>query len=294
MTTLRDPDALISTEDLAARLSQPGLRVYDCTTYLEPPDPGSDDPYKVVSGRKTFVAGHVPGADFLDLQGELSATDTRLRFTMPPAEHLARAFGRHGLGDGTRVVLYSIGSMMWATRVWWMLRSLGFDGAAVLDGGFDRWQAEGRPIEVGEPKGYPPASFTPRARPGRFVDKTAVRAAIGDPRTVTVNALGPQFHRGLEPSRYGRPGRVPGSVNVPAASLVDPASKRFVSPAAALASFAAAGIAPDKHVIAYCGGGISATIDLFLLHQLGFDDLTLYDGSMGEWAKDPSLPIETD
>jgi thiosulfate/3-mercaptopyruvate sulfurtransferase len=290
---LRDPDAVISTEGLAARLGQPGLRVYDCTTYLEPPDPGSDDPYKVVAGRKTFVAAHVPGADFLDLQGELSALDTRLKFTMPPAEHLARAFGRHGLGDGARVVLYSIGSMMWATRVWWMLRALGFDGAAVLDGGFDRWQAEGRAVESGEPRGYPPATFTPRPRPGRFVDRTAVKAAIGDPRTVTVNALGPQFHKGLEPSRYGRPGRVPGSVNVPAASLVDPATKRFVSPAEAMARFAAAGVDRDRRVIAYCGGGISATIDLFLLHQLGFDDLTLYDGSMGEWAKDPSLPIET-
>jgi thiosulfate/3-mercaptopyruvate sulfurtransferase len=193
---------------------------------------------------------------------------------------------------GSRVVLYSIGTMMWATRVWWMLRALGFDGAAVLDGGLDRWQAEGRPIETGEPRGYPPATFTPRPRPGRFVDKTEVRAAIGDPRTVTVNALGPQSHRGLE-SRYGRPGRVPGSVNVPAASLVDPATKRFVAPADALAAFAAAGIARDKRVIAYCGGGISATIDLFMLHQLGFDDLTLYDGSMGEWAKDPGLPIET-
>jgi thiosulfate/3-mercaptopyruvate sulfurtransferase len=291
---MRDPDALISTDALAARLGQPGLRVYDCTTYLEPADPGSDDPYKVVSGRTTFVAGHVPGADFLDLQGELSATDTPLKFTMPSAEHLAGAFGRHGVVDGVRVVLYSIGSMMWATRVWWMLRAVGFDGAAVLDGGFDRWQAEGRAIEAGEPRGYPPARFTPRPRPGRFVDKTAVRAAIGDPRTVTVNALGPQFHQGREPSRYGRPGRVPGSVNVPAASLVDPATKRFVAPADALARFAAAGVAPDKQVIAYCGGGISATIDLFLLHQLGFDDLTLYDGSMGEWAKDPSLPIETD
>ena len=109
-----------------------------------------------------------------------------------------------------------------------------------------------------------------------------------------MNALGPQFHQGLEPSRYGRPGRVPGSVNVPAANLIDPATKRFVSPADALARFAAAGVGADRRVIAYCGGGISATIDLFLLHQLGFDDLTLYDGSMGEWAKDPSLPIETD
>lgn len=291
---MRDPDALISTDALAARLAQPGLRVYDCTTYLEPPDPGSDDPYKVVAGRKTFLAGHVPGADFLDLQAELSATDTRLKFTMPPAEHLARAFGRHGLGDGARVVLYSLGSMMWATRVWWMLRALGFDGAAVLDGGFDRWQAEGRAIETGDPKGYPPATFTPRPRPGRFVDKTAVKAAIGDPATVTVNALAPQSYRGLSPSPYGRPGRVPGSVNVPSATLVDPATKRFVSPAEALATFAAAGIAPDRRVIAYCGGGISATLDLFLLHQLGFENLTLYDGSMGEWAKDPSLPIETD
>jgi len=290
---MRDPDALISTDDLASRLGQPGLRVYDCTTYLEPPDPGSDDPYKVVAGWTSFVAGHIPGADFLDLQGELSASDTRLKFMMPPAEQLARAFGRSGLGDGARVVLYSIGTMMWATRVWWMLRSLGFDGAAVLDGGFDRWQAAGRAIETGDPKGYPPATFTPRPRPGRFVDKATVLAAIGDPRTVTVNALGPQFHQGLEPSRYGRPGRVPGSVNVPAASLVDPATKRFVSPADALASFAAAGVAKDRRVIAYCGGGISATIDLFLLHQLGFDDLTLYDGSMGEWAADPSLPIET-
>ena len=291
---MRDPDALISTDDLAARLAQPGLRIYDCTTYLEPPDPGSDDPYKAVAGFKTFVAGHIPGADFLDLQAELSAPDTKLKFMMPPPEHLARAFCRHGLGDGSRVVLYSIGTMMWATRVWWMLRALGFDRAAVLDGGFDRWQAEGRAIETGEPRGYPPARFTPRPHPGRFVDKSAVKAAIGDPRTVTVNALGPQFHQGLEPSRYGRPGRVPGSVNVPAANLVDPATKRFVSPADALARFAAAGIAPDRRVIAYCGGGISATIDLFLLHQLGFDDLTLYDGSMGEWAKDPSLPIETD
>jgi thiosulfate/3-mercaptopyruvate sulfurtransferase len=190
-------------------------------------------------------------------------------------------------------VLYSIGTMMWATRVWWMLRSLGFDAAAVLDGGFDKWQAERRAIETGEPKGYPPATFTPRPRSGLFVDKTAVQAAIGDGRTVIVNALGPQFHRGLEPSRYGRPGRVPGSVNVPAASLVDAASKRFVPPVDAMTTFAAAGIAKDRRVIAYCGGGISATIDLFLLHQLGFDDLTLYDGSMGEWAKDRNLPIET-
>ena len=209
-------------------------------------------------------------------------------------EQLAVAFGRHGLGDGCHVVLYSIGSMMWATRVWWMLRALGFDRVSVLDGGFDLWPAEGRPIETGEPKGYPPATLTPRARPGRFVDKAEVKAAIGDSRTVTVNTLGPQSYQGLGPSPYRRPGRVPGSVNVPAANLVDPTTRRFVPPADALARFSEAGLTRDRRVIAYCGAGISATMDLFLLHQLGFDHLALYDGSMSEWAEDPGLPIETD
>jgi thiosulfate/3-mercaptopyruvate sulfurtransferase len=291
---MRDPQALITTAQLAAALGQPELRIYDCTTYLEPPPPGSDDPYLPVAGRRTFEEAHVPGADFLDLQGEFSDTTTRLRFMMPPTAQLEAALGRHGLGPGARVVLYSIGTPMWATRFWWMLRSLGFDGAAVLDGGLDAWKAEGRPTESGPPRGYPPATFRARPRPGFFVDKHAVLAATADPGTVVVNALGPQFHRGLEPSRYGRPGRVPGSVNVPAATLVDPATKRFTPLADARAAFAAQGVTGDRRVIAYCGGGISATVDLFLLHQLGHDHLTLYDGSMGEWAKDPALPIETD
>ena len=291
---MRDPQALMSTEQLSKILGQPSLRVYDCTTYLEPPPPGSDDPYVAVPGRRTFEEAHIPGADFLDLQGEFSDTTTRLRFMMPAITQLEAAFGRHGLAGDNRVVLYSIGTMMWATRFWWMLRSLGFDRAAVLDGGFDKWKAEGRPTESGPARGYPPATFKAAPRPGFFVDKRAVLAATKDRATVIVNALGPQFHKGLEPSRYGRPGRVPGSVNVPAANLVNAAQKDFTTLSDAQAKFAAQGVSTDKRVICYCGGGISATIDLFLLHQLGHDSLTLYDGSMGEWARDPSLPIETD
>jgi thiosulfate/3-mercaptopyruvate sulfurtransferase len=291
---MRDPQALVSTAQLAALLGSRELRLYDCTTYLEPTPPGVDDPYVVVSGRRTFEEAHIPGADFLDLQGEFSDTATRLRFMMPPPAQLAETFGRHGVGPGARVVLYSIGSMMWATRFWWMLKSLGFDGAAVLDGGFDAWKAEGRPTEQGPARGYPATTFEAHPRPGFFADKHAVLAATGDPAAVVVNALGPQFHRGLEPSRYGRPGRVPGSVNVPAATLVDPDTKRFKPLAEAGQAFATQGVTADKRVIAYCGGGISATVDLFCLHQLGYDRLTLYDGSMGEWARDPSLPIETD
>jgi thiosulfate/3-mercaptopyruvate sulfurtransferase len=291
---MREPKALISTTQLASALGQPDLRIYDCTTYLEPTPAGSEDPYIAVPGLRTFEEAHIPGADFLDLQGEFSDQSTRLRFMMPGTAQLEAAFGRHGIGKDTHVVLYSIGTMMWATRFWWMLRSLGFDGAAVLDGGFDKWKAEGLPIENGKAKGYPQTKFKAVPQPGFFADKRTVAAAIGAPSTVIVNALGPQFHKGLEPSRYGRPGRVPGSVNVSAATLVDAKTKSFATLADAAAKFEAQGVTKDRNVVCYCGGGISATIDLFLLHQLGYDNLTLYDGSMGEWAKDRSLPIETD
>ena len=244
-------------------------------------------------GRHTFEAGRIPGADFLDLQGEFSDQNTALRFTMPATAQLEAAFGRHGVGADSRVVLYSIGTAMWATRFWWMLRSLGFENVSVLDGGLDKWKAEGRAVETGPAKGYPPATFTAKPRAGYFVDKHQVLAASTDRKSVVVNALNPQLHAGLEPSRYGRPGRIPGSVNVSAATLSDPVTKAFVPLAEAEAKFAAQGIGKDKRVVAYCGGGISATIDLFLLHRLGYDNLTLYDGSMGEWAKDEALPIET-
>ncbi|MDN5004477.1 sulfurtransferase [Bradyrhizobium sp. GCM10027634] len=289
---MSQPAALITTAQLTAILGDPNLRLYDCTTYLEPAPSGSDVPYRAVPGDKTFAAGHIPGADFLDLQGEFSDASAQQFFMMPEVAQLEAAFARHGLDASKTIVLYSIGTLMWSTRFWWMLRSLGVE-ARVLDGGFDKWKDEGRAVETDEPKGYPAATFKPTPRAGFFVDKSFVKARIGDPSTVTVNALGPQFHGGLEPSRYGRPGRVPGSVNVPAATLVKP-DKTLTTLADAEAKFAAAGVTRDKDVILYCGGGISATIDLLMLTQLGYDRLTLYDASMGEWARDPALPIETD
>ncbi len=284
---------LITTAELADILTRPELRLYDCTTYLEPAPAGSGVPYLVVSGRQTFEAGHIPGANFMDLQGEFSDKTTSLRFMMPSVAQIEAAFGRHGISADSRVVLYSIGTAMWATRFWWMLRSLGFDNVAVLDGGIDKWTAEGRDIETGLSGDYPSATFQAKPRRGFFVGKDEVLAAIKDRGTVTVNALGPQFYKGLEPSRYGRPGRIPGSVNVPAATLIDAGSKTFVPLADAETKFAAQGFSRDKRVVAYCGGGISATIDLFMLHRLGYDKLTLYDASMGEWAMDDRLPIET-
>ena len=289
---MRDPKALISTSELADLLSDPSLRLFDCSTSTVPPPPGADVPYVAVPGRPAFEAAHIPGADFLDIQNEFSDRNTKLLFMMAPVAQMAEAFGRHGVGPGTRVVLYSVGSMMMSTRFWWMLRALGVD-AAVLDGGLDKWRAEGRTTETGAPKGYKPAIFQAAPRTNMFVDRATVLSELHRPGTVIVNALNDELHQGSAPSRYGRPGRIPGSVQVSAATLIDPATKGFTTLADAAEKFAAKGLAKDKHIICYCGGGISATIDLFLMHQLGYDDITLYDASMGEWARDVSLPIET-
>jgi len=289
-TRFRYPEAIVSTEWLAAHLDDPALRIYDCTTYLAAPE-GPDHPYKVVSGRADYEAAHIPGSAFLDLQEEFSNKASPYRFTLLPLDELAVRFARHGIGDGIRVVLYSRKSPIWATRIWWMLRTVGFDNAALLDGGWDKWAAEGRPAS-GEPASYPPATLSVTPRPQLFVGRDAVQGAIGDAGICTINALAPELHSGESP-RYGRPGRVPGSVNVPAGSLFDPETLELPAPDKAAAAFAGVGAEPSKRTIVYCGGGIAATYDAFLLHQLGYEDIAVYDNSMSEWATDESLPIET-
>src|SRR5262249_20182653 len=166
---------LISTEELARRLGAPALRIFDCTTYLRPRPEGG---YNVESGRANYDKGHIPGAAFLDLADELSDKDSRLRFTLPPLQELTKAFAAKGIGHGTFVVLYSHATPTWATRLWWMLRAIGFDDAAVLDGGLDKWRTEGRPLST-DLATYAPATLTLRARPEAFVDKDEMKAAIG-------------------------------------------------------------------------------------------------------------------
>jgi thiosulfate/3-mercaptopyruvate sulfurtransferase len=283
------PEAIVDTGWLAGNLSDPSLRIYDCTTYLHY-ETGTGRPYRVESGRGDYEKGHIPGSAFLDLQGELSDGSSGFNFTMPAADDLAARFAAKGIGEGTRAILYARKNPQWATRVWWMLRAIGFDNAAVLDGGFDKWSAEGRPVETAETR-YPAAALVARPRPGLFVGKDEVRAAIGDASVCTINALAPDLHKGDNP-RYGRPGRVPGSVNVPALSLLDPASSTFRVPEEVAAAFGAVGADRSKRILAYCGGGIAATLDAFLLHQLGYGAIAVYDNSMSEWAKDETLPIE--
>jgi thiosulfate/3-mercaptopyruvate sulfurtransferase len=290
MVTDRHPEALVSTAWLAAHLDEPDLRIFECTTWLRPAEADESVPYHPEAGRADYQAGYIPGAGFLDLPGELSRQDAPVHFMMLPAARFAEVMGRHGIGDGTRVVLYSRGSAMWATRVWWMLHVMGFE-AAVLDGGFEKWLAEGRAVSA-ESCRYPPANFTPRPRPALMVDKNAVLQAIDDPGTCLVNTLGTADFRGEEPSRYGRPGRIPNSVSLPWRELTDPDAGTFIPLGQARARLAAIGAEQADRVVCYCGGGISATMGLFLLHRLGHRKLALYDASMAEWARDAALPLE--
>jgi thiosulfate/3-mercaptopyruvate sulfurtransferase len=283
-----DGRGLVSTAWLAANLHDPALRIFDVTVHLRPATPG---PYTVESGRADYEAGHIPGAAFLDLTHDLSDTTSGLHFTRLPAERLAQALGAAGVGDDSRVVAYSTTAPMWATRLWWMLRAAGFDNAGVLDGGFARWIAEGRPVESGE-RAYPPARLTLSERPDAWADQAAVLAAIDDGGVCTINALSPSAHAGTSPTDYGRKGRIKGSQNVHYAALVDE-DGRFRSDPELRELFDAVGAFGKARAICYCGGGISATMDALALTRLGHPSVAVYDGSMSEWVRDPTLPMET-
>ncbi len=287
----RFPDALITTQALADSLNDPDLRLYDCTLYLVSPSP--NDPYVVQDAQADHDAGHIPGAVYVDLQRDLSRPDGAFRFTMPEPSDAAQRFAALGIGNASRVVLYSRGNLQWSTRVWWMLRAIGVDQVAILDGGWEKWLSEDRPVSRSSSRYAPAPSLAIRPRPGLFVGREAVQAAINDPGTVVLNALSAELHAGHS-RRYGRPGRIPGSVNVPATSLRDPVSLALVPPATAQACFDAAGVRRDKPTLIYCGGGIAATLDAFVLHQLGYDQISVYDNSLSEWSTDATLPLESD
>jgi thiosulfate/3-mercaptopyruvate sulfurtransferase len=285
--------ALISTDELARRLGAPGVRVFDCTTYLRPRTDGQPG-YISESGRANYDKGHIPGAAFLDLAAELSDTSSKLRYTLPPLDALVKQFAAKGIGHGIHVVLYSHASPVWATRIWWMLRAVGFDDASILDGGLDKWRAENRPLET-KASTYPPATLSLRARPDLFVGKTDMKAAIGKQDILSLNALSLDQHRGTGGVSYGRAGRIAGSSCVPAASLFG--ADKTLKPIADLrAAFEGVGAAQDKdkRILVYCGGGIAASLDAFVLTaMLGHRNVAVYDNSMQEWANDPSLPMET-
>jgi thiosulfate/3-mercaptopyruvate sulfurtransferase len=281
---------LVSPEELRDALGDERVRVFDATVFLRRATAGG--PYTVESGHESYARGHIPKAAFADIPGALSDPASPFAFTLPAAEQFAAAAGRLGIGDGTHVVAYAQDAPMWATRLWWLLRYFGHDDTSVLDGGLGAWTAAGGPVEPGESR-YPPAPFTGRSRPALLARLADVRETTGNGSACLVNALSPAAFRGEGPGAYSRPGRIPGSVNVPWDGLVDPATNRFRPPAELAAALNNGGVRADQPVIAYCGGGISATVDLFALSLTGRDDARLYDGSLTEWSAHPDLPLVT-
>jgi thiosulfate/3-mercaptopyruvate sulfurtransferase len=289
MTKFVHPEFLIETDWLAQHLNDPGVVVLDCTTHLIP-NPAIT--YDVVPGRADFEKGHIPSAQFIDVSRDVSDTSAATRFMRQQPDEFAAAMRRFGISNDTRVVTYSTANPWWATRVWWLLREFGHDNAAVLNGGWQKWAKEGRPIEIGPSPVRAAARFTVREVRNLMVGKDAVKAAIGNGAICTLNALAPAQHTGSGGNSYGRPGRIAGSVNLPAAHLLDPETNTFLPADELRRRFDSVG-AMDRSVITYCGGGIAASADALALVMLGHDDVKIYDASLSEWAKDPSLPMET-
>ena len=286
MTGFTHPEFLVETDWLAEHLGD--VVVLDCTTHLIP-NPAVT--YDVVPGRSDYEKGHIPGALFIDVSTDVSDTTAATRFMRQAPEDFAAAMCRFGVGNDTQVVTYSTANPWWATRVWWLLREFGHDNAAVLNGGWQKWVAEGRPVATGPSPQRNAGSFTVRGERGLMVDKNAVKAAIGNGAICTLNALAPAQHTGSGGNSYGRPGRIAGSVNLPAAHLLDPATNAFLPADELRRRFESVG-AMDRPVIAYCGGGIAASADALVLVMLGHPDVKIYDASLSEWAKDPTLPME--
>jgi thiosulfate/3-mercaptopyruvate sulfurtransferase len=285
------PQYLVETDWLADHLNDPDLRILDCSVGIQPAeDEGTG--FILTNGRQAWQQGHIPGSRFADLMSELSAPDADFMFKIPTPELFADVMGRYGVGPDSRVVVYDSMMHMWAARVWWMLRAFGFDNAAVLNGGWQKWTHEERPVST-DPSCYPQATFTTHPRPELIAHKDEVFAAVQDGQTCILNALNAEDHNSTVPTRYQRPGRIPSSVNVPAMSMVDPNTHTYLPEEQLRAQFADVGATRSGRVITYCGGGIAASSSAFILTLLGIDQVSLYDGSLTDWTADPDMPMET-
>jgi thiosulfate/3-mercaptopyruvate sulfurtransferase len=281
---------VISPEELFERIDDPKLRILDATAILQRDVDGG--PYTVQSGRVEFDEVHIPGAAFADVPGELSNVQAPFPFALPSEDRFAKAMGALGVGEGTQVVVYAQQSLMWATRLWWLLRYFGFDDVLVLDGGLLAWLEAELPVSSAV-NAYPPTTFHAKARKELVATKDDILSVLKGAPACLVNALPTKAFVGSGPGAYSRPGRIPGSVSVPSVGLLASATGPFrpneeLEPL--LADIVAS--AGERPLIVYCGGGISATVDIFALSLLGHDYVKLYDGSLTEWSADPALPLE--
>ncbi|MDC3169622.1 sulfurtransferase [Paracoccaceae bacterium] len=286
------PEAIITCEELQRNLGNNKVRVYDCTTFLHYTDDHPSKPYDVESGYQDYIKEHIPGASFLDLQNQISDTDSQYKFTLPDVESLSNSFGKLGIGDPHHIILYSTNGLQWATRVWWMIYMLGYKNVSVLNGGLKEWKRNDYDLESGE-NFYSETTFLNSESQSFFVGREQTLDAMSNNSCFLINALTSDIHNG-ESTRYGRLGRIPGSINIPFSDLMDINTHMLKSPKEALSVFEKYNISKDSEILNYCGGGIAATLNAFVLHQLGFEKLKVYDNSLSEWAMDASLPMEID
>jgi thiosulfate/3-mercaptopyruvate sulfurtransferase len=275
-------DSLVSTAWLEGELGSSDLRVIDATFFL--PGDGRD-------ARTEHEAGHIPGAVFLDIES-VSDRNSVLPNMMPSEHQFASRMQSLGLGDGNRFVVYDNSPYHSAARVWWMLRAFGAHYVAILDGGLQKWKAEGRPLESGKVH-VRHGHFTPLLDRSASADKAFVQSILGSDSHQIVDARGPGRFSGAEPEP--RPdmasGHIPGSRNLPQGQLFEP-DNSWKKGDRLRAAFDAAGVDLARPMVTTCGSGITAAVLLFGAHLLGKEDVRLYDGSWSEWGADPQTPKE--
>jgi thiosulfate/3-mercaptopyruvate sulfurtransferase len=271
---------LISTQDLAALLGDPSLRLLDGSWHLD----GRD-------GRAEFAAERLPGARFFDLEA-VSDPDSDLPHMLPTPKAFAASLGALGVSADDRIVVYDAAGLFSAARVWWMLKTMGATHVQVLDGGLPKWKAEGRPVETGPAATFTPATFTPRFDATAVADLQDVRAALSDGIQVADARGFPRFSGQVADPRPGvRAGHMPGALNLPYAILI--AADGSLKQGQALAdAFAKADLDPDRPVVTTCGSGVTAAIISLALATLNRPS-RLYDGSWTEWGRSANTPVAT-
>lgn len=276
-------DSLVSTEWLAAELGAPDLRAIDATMFLR--SAGRD-------ARAEYEAAHIPGAVFLDLD-EVVDSDDPAPHMLPPDHKFASRMQSLGLGDGNRFVVYDNSPLHSGARAWWMLKTFGAHQVAILDGGLQKWLAEGRPTESGVPE-VRHGHFTAYRDKSVVADKAFVAGVIQSRSHELVDARSAGRFTGEEAEpRPGLPsGHMPGAKNLPQGQLFN-ADNSWKRGDALRAEYDAAGVDLAKPMVTTCGSGVTAAVLSFGAHLLGKRDVKLYDGSWSEWGADPATPKAT-
>lgn len=275
---------LISAHELVHHLHDPGWTVVDCRFSL-------DDTER---GRRDYQQAHIPGAVYAHLDEDLSGPvipGRTGRHPLPDVDTFARTLCAWGIGPGVQVVAYDDSGGAIAARLWWMLRWLGHDAVAVLDGGWPCWQEEGYPTRSGV-ETRPPRTFVPNPRPEMILTTAEVLAHLHDPDWRLLDARAPERYRGEVEPIDPVAGRIPGALSAPYADNLGP-NGRFLPPEALRARFhALVGNVPPERVACYCGSGVTAAHDLLAMAHAGLGLPRLYVGSWSEWITDPGRPIE--